>query len=115
MGGGVQNILATVRAVVSLDKPTLRGIHMSRIYLTLHEFSKNHILTLTTLKKLLHQMIDLQKGISSKGRIRISWKGILEQKALTSSYTGWRVYPCFYECIHHSPQKEDIIIGVTLL
>ena len=75
-GGGVQNILATVRAVVSLDKPTLRGIHMSRIYLTLHEFSKNHILTLTTLKKLLHQMIDLQKGISSKGRIRISWKGI---------------------------------------
>ena len=105
-GDEVQKIIAKVHIFVSLDEPALRGIHMSRLYLSLHEFSKNQILNLSTLNDLLDNCISSQKGISSNGRIRISWKGFLQKKALQSPHKGWHVYPCFYEVIQSKGLKK---------
>ena len=112
----VQNVTAVVRAVVSLDDSQMRGIHMSRIYLALYEFSLNNILTPESLKELLAKIVSLQKGCSFSGRLRISWKSFLKQKSLSSSCEGVRVYPCFYEAVFQGGhQKADWIQGAVVL
>ena len=113
---GVQNVIAVVRAVVSLNDSQMRGIHMSRIYLALYEFSLNEVLTPESLKKLLLKIISSQKGKALSGRLKISWKGFLKQKSLVSSFEGVRVYPCFYEVVFCSEsQKMEWIQGAVVL
>ena len=104
-GSQVQQVIAKMDVFVSLDHPLMKGIHMSRLYLSLYEFSQKKILTLSSLEKLLSQCIASQKGISSGGRIIASWKGAFEKKALKSSYKGWHTYPCSYEVTY--PQNDS--------
>ena len=99
-GRKTQVVLGQVSAFVSLDNPQQRGIHMSRIYQALHGFSEKEILNLKSLKKLAKHIVNLQKPHSHSGRLLIHWKGALEQKSLSSSRKGWRVYPCFYETVY---------------
>ena len=112
--GSHQNVLASFDAVVSLNDPQKRGIHMSRIYLILYEFSKNQALNFESIKKLAYEIKNSQRGISFSSRIRIDWKGSLVQKALSSSYQGVLVYPCFYEFSLNEKNEEDFIQGSSL-
>ena len=96
--GDVLTLPANIEAVVSLDEPHQRGIHMSRIYLSLYEFSKTKILSPETMESLTEEMISSQKGSSVEGFLKISWKSFLEKKSLKSSYRGLGSYQCFYEC-----------------
>ncbi len=89
---------ATITALVSLDNSRHRGIHMSRIYFTLHDFLKKKTLTLSSLKKLLNQMIRSQEGLSKEAYLKIKWKWPIKKKALKSPFLeGWHCYPVFYE------------------
>ena len=89
---------AIVTAMVSLDNSKSRGIHMSRIYFTLHQFLEKKPLTLKSLKKLLHLLIQSQKGISKKAYLKFNWKWQIKRKALKSlMLEGWRSYPVQYE------------------
>ncbi|MDE0151350.1 MAG: GTP cyclohydrolase FolE2 [Bdellovibrionales bacterium] len=109
--GEVQSVLAVIEAVVSLDDPHQRGIHMSRIYHTLHEFSENEVLSPKTMRTLLKKIVDVQEDHCLSGHLKIQWKSIVRQKSLVSSRTGFRVYPCFYEM----NTQGDFISGVELL
>ena len=94
----VLSLLGKVTAMVSLDDKNLRGIHMSRIYLALHDFLAKESLTLTSLKTLLVELIKSQQGISKTAYLKIEWKWPVKRKALKSdSLEGWRYYPVFYE------------------
>lgn len=110
-GDEIQKVTAKTCVFVSLDDPSIRGIHMSRLYLSLYEFSRNKILSLNSLKELLDRCISAQNGLSSNGQIIISWKSFFQKKALQSSYTGWHVYPCFYEVIRSSKGVEQFLGG----
>ena len=90
--------LANVSAMVSLDKARQRGIHMSRLYLSLHEFFKKTPLTLLNLKSLLKLLADSQGASSRSAFVKIKWLWPVERKALKSkNLKGWRAYPVFYE------------------
>ncbi len=94
----VLSLLGKVTAMVSLDDKNLRGIHMSRIYLALHDFMAKESLTLMSLKTLLIELIKSQQGISKTAYLKIEWKWPVKRKALKSdSLEGWRYYPVFYE------------------
>lgn len=92
------SLLGKVTAMVSLDDKNLRGIHMSRIYMALHDFLDKETLTLTSLKMLLSNLIKSQQGISKTAYLKVEWKWPVKRKALkTDALEGWRYYPVFYE------------------
>ena len=88
-GSQVQPALVSIEAVVSLEDPHQRGIHMSRIYHTLHQFSENEILSPQTMRALLKKIVDVQEDHCLSGRLQIKWKSVVEQKSLVSSYKGF--------------------------
>ena len=91
------NISAKITLLVSLDNKKQRGIHMSRLYLTLYErFSKNTV-SFSTLKTALVKAIKSQKGDSSSGQIKLSVGWPVLRKALKSSLKGWRDYPVYFK------------------
>ena len=97
-GHRINTFPAEIAAMVSLDKNHCRGIHMSRIYLTLHNFLEKEVLTLKSLKKLLRLLVQSQKGISKQSYLKFNWKCLVKRKALKSlMLEGWRSYPVFYE------------------
>ena len=95
-GQRAEKTLAQADVFVSLDDPSMRGIHMSRLYLSLYDFSLKKTLTLSNLKNLLKTCIASQKGLASRGRIFVSFKSSLKKKALKSPHFGSHTYPCFY-------------------
>ena len=99
-------IPAKVSIFVSLEDKKARGIHMSRLYLVLHEYFSKHIVSFSGLKKTLNQSIKGQKGISASGRIllRASWPVL--KKALKSSIKGWREYPFHIEVNYSKKQNS---------
>lgn len=111
---GTQNVMGSIQATVSLDDPQLRGVHMSRIYLLLYNFSTKKQVNLKNLKQLLYEIRDSQKGISLSSRLTLNWKSHLKKKSLLSSYEGILVYPCFYELSLNSKNEEDFIQGSSV-
>lgn len=88
---------AKVSILVSLEDKNTRGIHMSRLYLILHEYFSKNVVSFSGLKQALNQSIKGQKGISESGRIRLSACWPVLKKALKSSIKGWREYPFHME------------------
>ena len=88
---------SVLEAAVSLDDPKTRGIHMSRMYLTLHDFFSRKVADFAGLKKILLKIIRDQGGISQSGRLRLASEWPVQRKSLKSSARGWRVYPFFAE------------------
>ncbi len=106
---------SNVTAMVSLDDENMRGIHMSRIYLTLHDFLGNRILTLNTIKELLNHLVKSQNGISNRAYLRFDWKWPIKRKALKSDLLeGWRYYPVFYESRFLKNGDIELIMGVQI-
>ena len=106
---------AHISAMVSLDETQTRGIHMSRIYLKLHNFLAKNTLNLKNMTELLSLLIQTQKGLSKTAYLRFDWKWPVKRKALKSnSLTGWRSYPVFYEGRLEKPNKPDLIMGFKI-
>ena len=100
------NISAKITLLVSLDNKKQRGIHMSRLYLTLYDhFSKNTV-SFSSLKQALIKAIKSQKGDSSSGQIKLSANWPVLRKALKSSVKGWRDYPVYFK-INYSKKNNN--------
>ena len=114
-GSEVLKLQSNVTAMVSLDDENMRGIHMSRIYLALHDCLSNRILSLSSIKELLHKLVKSQKGISHYAYLKFSWKWPIKRKALKSdALEGWRYYPVFYEGRLLEKDKVELIMGMTV-
>ncbi len=113
-GRRLSSLPAHISALVSLNEAQ-RGIHMSRIYLKLHDFLAQNTLNLKNMTKLLSLMIQSQKGLSKTAYLRLDWKWPVKRKALKSdSLTGWRSYPVFYEGRLEEQKKPDLIMGFKI-
>ena len=90
-GSRILQLQSNVTAMVSLDDPHVRGIHMSRIYLTLHDFLGKQVLDLSAIEALLEKLVESQKGISKKAYLKFVWQWPVKRKALKSdTLEGWR-------------------------
>ena len=107
---------ARVSILVSLEDKNTRGIHMSRLYLILHEYFSKNVVSFSGLKKALSQSIRGQKGISESGRIHLESHWPILKKALKSSIKGWREYP-FHMEINYSKKENawTYIAGAEVL
>ena len=84
---------ATVDVEVNLTDPEARGIHMSRLYLTLQSDLANGLLTTQRLSEVLADCIESQEGNADAARLQARFLQLIDRKALKSSYSGWKQYP----------------------
>lgn len=122
---GIQDLQIPVRITKSLQIParvnlfvslnaSQRGIHMSRMYHSFHQFCAREELSFEGLKRFLLKMIQDQKENSQSGRIKISAEWPMERKALKSNSSGWRYYPFFYE-VTYREGSFDFVLGGEIL
>ena len=111
----ILRLQSNVTAMVSLDEDNMRGIHMSRIYLALHDCLSKQILNLSSIKQILHKLVESQKGISHSAHLKFCWKWPIKRKALKSdSLEGWRYYPVFYEGRLLDKDQVELIMGIKV-
>lgn len=100
-----QTASASLSVLVSLEDKETRGIHMSRLYSSLHDYLSNNIVQFSGLKKVLMTAIKSQQGSSQSGRIRMEASLPVLRKALKSSLSGWREYPFYFELNYLKKKK----------
>ncbi|MDZ3994616.1 GTP cyclohydrolase FolE2 [Pseudomonas sp. Teo4] len=86
-----RSVAATADAGVSLVDETSRGIHMSRLYLSL-ETLEQQTLTPLSIRRLLADFLSSHEGLSSAAYLRLNFDHLLKRPALVSPLTGWKSY-----------------------
>ena len=95
--GEAVQVAAWVDAAVDLREAGVRGIHMSRLYLRLQEAFAGETLTPAGLRRVLQDMVESQRGLSTAARLTIRYDHLLKRKALASDHAGWKNYPVWIE------------------
>jgi GTP cyclohydrolase I len=91
--GDVRSTGARVGAFVNLNKPEVRGIHMSRLYLLVSEALSAGPLTISGIRDLLGSFLSSHEGLSDHAKITIGFEHLVRRRALRSDNSGWRSYP----------------------
>ncbi|HET7269310.1 MAG TPA: GTP cyclohydrolase FolE2 [Oleiagrimonas sp.] len=91
--GREQRVSARVDAHVSLVRPDIRGIHMSRLYLMVERMLGHEVLTPCLLRQLLRGFLDSHESLADQAQIRIHFEQMVLRPALKSDNSGWRTYP----------------------
>ncbi len=91
--GNVMLTPAKASAFVSLAAPNARGIHMSRLFLSLQAILSEEELNLPTLRQLLHAFIGSHQAISDAAHVRLDFDLLVRRPALKSKNQSWRTYP----------------------
>ncbi len=89
---------AKVDAYVSLDDPAIKGIHMSRLYLSLQnelhtEFSRKQI------ERILGRFLETHQEMSASAYVRFSFEHMIQRASLLSDNSAWRSYPIQVEAL----------------
>ena len=85
--------IARVRAEVSLDDESKRGIHMSRLYLACDEVFTHQSIDFVSLAQLTQNFLDTHKDLSHNALVEVDFDALIRRKALVSDNSGWRSYP----------------------
>ena len=91
--GRDQQVNARIQVYVDLNDPLAKGIHMSRLYLTVDQYSEERALTPEGLKKLLSSLLESHRELSTRAFIQFDFDFFLRRKALVSENSGWNSYP----------------------
>lgn len=100
---------ARADAFVSLDAPAVKGIHMSRLYLVLHEILGKEELTPETLESVLRAFLVSHADTSESAHLALRFDYLVERAALRSANQGWRTYP-----VSISGRLEDGALSLAL-
>ncbi len=84
---------AKADAFVSLDDPSAKGIHMSRLYLTLNNALEAEPLSLDVVQRILAGFVESHAGLSHSASLSIAFDLLVRRPALKSSNSAWRAYP----------------------
>ncbi|TBV00087.1 GTP cyclohydrolase FolE2 [Stutzerimonas kirkiae] len=92
-------VQARAEARVDLPDPTIKGIHMSRLYRLLDAFSDAERLSPVALARLLRAMVDSHADCHSRrARLGLSFSLLCRRPALlTEGLSGWKAYPARIE------------------
>ncbi|WP_233200403.1 GTP cyclohydrolase FolE2 [Blastopirellula marina] len=90
--GDIVRTPARVDAYVSLDDPEVKGIHMSRLYLSLQdsldaEFGRPQIETI------LKRFLETHNDISATSYVSFRYEQMVRRESLLSDHSAWRSYP----------------------
>jgi len=96
---------AKVDAYVSLDDPQVKGIHMSRLYMSLQnelhtEFSR------TQIERILEAFGETHKEMSASSYVQFSFEHMVQRASLLSENTAWRSYPVQVEALRKAGKTK---------
>ncbi|NIC04969.1 GTP cyclohydrolase FolE2 [Billgrantia bachuensis] len=107
-----QGVIGYASAGVSLDDPTARGIHMSRLYLALAELEERE-LSLSLVAGVLKNFLDSHAELSSNAFLDLGGEVLLKRPALISPLAGWKGYPFTLHC-RRDDQGFEAILDLTV-
>jgi len=110
---GETKVNAFVQTYVNLCKPEVKGIHMSRLYLLLSEFSDNQVLSAANLREFLAHMLDSHEDISDQATLNFEFDYVIKRKALKSQFSGWKDYPTEIKATLKDG-KVDLELGINV-
>lgn len=110
---GESKVNAFVQTYVNLCKPEVKGIHMSRLYLLLSEFSENQVLSAANLREFLSHMLDSHEDISDQASLNFEFDYVIKRKALKSQFSGWKDYPTEIKAILKDG-KVELELGINV-
>ncbi|QDV52475.1 GTP cyclohydrolase FolE2 [Gimesia fumaroli] len=84
---------ARADAAVSLDDEQVKGIHMSRLFLSLNNRLADAELSLPLVNDILKEFIQTHQDMSANSFLTLSYEHSLKRPALLSDHAGWRAYP----------------------
>ena len=103
-----------VGAYVNLERPDVRGIHMSRLYLLVDQVLGRDALRPVTVHKLLQGFLESHRDLSSAARVRIDFELLARRSALRSDNSGWRSYPVsVMGCLRNGVVELEMACEVT--
>ncbi len=91
--GEIQQSNARVAAFVNLNRAEVRGIHMSRLYLTLDQAFAEKPLSPASMHEILQNFLASHDDLSDRALIRVDFDYMVRRKALASDNAGWKRYP----------------------
>jgi GTP cyclohydrolase I len=91
--GRDQQVNARIQVYVDLNDPLAKGIHMSRLYLTVDQYSERRALTPDGLRQLLTSLLESHRDLSTRAFIQFDFDFFLRRRALVSENSGWNSYP----------------------
>ncbi|KAA8719252.1 GTP cyclohydrolase FolE2 [Pseudomonas cannabina] len=99
--GATHPVHAYADLQVDLADPSVKGIHMSRLYRLLDGFAEHQLLTPDSLSALLEAMVESHADCHSSGaRITLTFNLLCRRPALiTEGLSGWKSYPVRLEAI----------------
>jgi len=98
------------QAGVSLVDRQARGIHMSRLFKVITDFSERE-LSFAWLAASLDQMLSSHQKLSDAGFLQVAFDLPVRRQALLSGESGWRSYPVRYEVRESAGHRT---FGLTL-
>ena len=102
--GVTRQLHARADVQVDLPDPSIKGIHMSRLYRHLDDFCARERLTPASLNELLQRMIESHANChSSRARLLLSFSLLCRRPALlTQGLGGWKAYPVCVEAVREA-------------
>lgn len=108
--GIIPATIARIRAEVSLDDESKRGIHMSRLYLACDRVFSHDSIDFNRLSDLTSEFIETHKDMSHNALIEVDFDALIRRNALVSDNSGWRSYPVSLLLV----QEKDKVSHVEL-
>ena len=99
---------------VSLDDPEAKGIHMSRLFLRLHEALDQEELSPSLIQRLLAGFVQSHESLSTRSAIRIAYSHLWRRPALLSDHAAWRNYPVAIESrLNNGKVEHHLSVVIT--
>ncbi|MBD3418869.1 MAG: GTP cyclohydrolase I FolE2 [Chitinivibrionales bacterium] len=80
-------------ALVDINQPLKKGIHMSRLYLDLIDELEKTPLSATAIARILAKFQHSQKATSANALVEVRFRYLTKRNALVTDNTGFRSYP----------------------
>ena len=86
-------MVAKVQAYVNLQDPESKGIHMSRLYITVDKKLGMGLLSPKLLHEVITDFVESQEGLSDSAYLECRLEFYERRNSLISDNTGWKSYP----------------------
>lgn len=104
---------ARAEAFVSLDDADAKGIHMSRLFLTLQRSLETAEVTPALIGEMLREFLRTHADISERAYLALRFDLLTKRPALVSDNAGWRSYPVVLAGSMHGEQV-DVTMATTI-
>ncbi len=108
-----ESVLTKADVQVNVLDPSAKGIHMSRLYLTLEQKLLKKDLSSSLVQKTMRSLVESQKGLSDRARLFLRWEQPIRRKALISDNWGWKTYPMSLRVVQ-TPQGSKWLLSFSL-